>query len=75
MSAIRHLAIRPFHGDAVFLGNPRSTGNIPFNQFGVPAYRSGDRCGFCGGSGWHVGRVIAECSNPRCGNAVMLDHP
>ena len=50
-------------------------GIVRINHCGVPAYRSGDRCGFCGGSGWHVGRITAECSNPRCGNAVMRDHP
>jgi hypothetical protein len=42
------------------------------NIYGVPAYRTGDRCGFCGGTSFYIGRLSAQCSNVRCENVIEL---
>lgn len=37
------------------------------------SYREGQPCDHCGHQAWNVGRVTAECGNPRCGNAVLKE--
>lgn len=60
---IRRLPIQP---------TPKSAG-FKLNKFGILPYRSGDRCGFCGGAGFYIGRTTAQCSNPRCDNVMALE--
>tara|TARA_R110000824_G_scaffold401790_1_gene616411 strand:- start:1708 stop:2001 length:294 start_codon:yes stop_codon:yes gene_type:complete len=40
----------------------------------VGTYHEGERqrCGQCNGLQWYIGRLVAECANERCGNAVPL---
>lgn len=57
----------------VVVGAPALKSKLRVNRFGVPPYAPGDRCGFCGGTHWHVGRSIAECANPRCRMPVQIE--
>lgn len=41
------------------------------NHVTVLPYRSGDRCGFCWGQKFYVGRQVAECAG--CGLPVMIE--
>jgi hypothetical protein len=37
------------------------------------SYRAGQPCSNCGQTNWVVGRKMAECGNPRCGTALLLE--
>lgn len=43
------------------------------NRHGIPAYRSGDRCGFCGNGAFIIGRHDAQCTNSRCEMTIPLE--
>lgn len=39
----------------------------------VPHYETGMACPGCTWRAWNVGRMLAECANPRCSVALPLE--